>query len=63
MKNYCTKYFRHEIFVVVNVLIPHMQEVLMNIRVPKSPQGYKAIAETFGQRYVCTCTCMYVATT
>ena len=33
----------------------------MNIRVPKSAKGYKAVAETFGQRYVCTCTmsCMW----
>ena len=28
-----------------------LQEVLMNIKVPKS-SSYKIIAETFGQRYV-----------
>ena len=53
---------------VVNVLIPPIQEVLMNIRVPKSAKGYKIVAETFGQRYVymwqqyncSTCTCSYI---
>ena len=46
--------YMYIIIIVVNVLIPHIQEVLMNIRVPKSAKGYKAVAETFGQRYITT---------